>query len=105
VPAHPTIGVIGLKQKALVSSKSSKCTNVTPSGNSVSCASSSIPSTRPSPSYTVVGVRKPDGGYGKALMRNPAKKLVSELAPSGKGSESSGAPLRIKRMIKPQIRG
>jgi hypothetical protein len=50
-------------------------------------------------------VRKPEGGYGKALMRKLAKKPVSELTPSRKGSESSGAPLRIKRIIKPEIRG
>ena len=37
-------------------------------------------------------------------MHKPAKKPVSKLAPSGKESESSSAPLRIKRMIKPQIR-
>jgi hypothetical protein len=64
-----------------------------PSGT---CASSSIPSARPSPSYTIVGIHKPDGGYGKALMRKLAKKPVSEPAPSRKGSESTGAPLRIK---------
>ena len=39
-------------------------------------------------------------------MRKPAKKPVSKLAPSRKEpSESSGAPLRFKRMVKPQIRG
>jgi hypothetical protein len=38
-------------------------------------------------------------------MHKLAKKLVSELTPSEKGLESSDAPLRIKRMIKPQIRG
>jgi hypothetical protein len=38
-------------------------------------------------------------------MRKPAKKPVNEPTPSGKGLESSGAPLRIKRMIKPRIRG
>jgi hypothetical protein len=104
-PACPTTSAIGLKRKAPVSSESSKHTNVTPSSNSVSQASSSIPSTRPSPSYTMVGVRKPDGGYGKALMRKTAKKPVSEPAPSGKGSESLGLPLRIKRFRKlPPIR-
>jgi hypothetical protein len=64
-----------------------------------------LPSTRPSPSYTVVGVHKLDGRYGRALMSKPTKKLVSEPTPSRKGSESSGALFRIKRMIKPQIRG
>jgi hypothetical protein len=68
-------------------------------------ASSSIPSTRPSPSYTIVGVRKSNGGYGKALMHKLAKKLVSEPTPSRKESESSGAPLRIKRFRpRPPIR-
>jgi hypothetical protein len=50
-------------------------------------------------------VRKPKGGYGKALMRNLAKKSVSKSAPSSKKLESSGVPLRMKRMFKPQIRG
>jgi hypothetical protein len=102
---QPSTGAIGLKRKAPISSKTSKRTNVMPPGKSVSHASLSIPSARPSPSYTVVVMRKHDGGNGKALMRKPAKKSVSEPAPSGKGSESSGAPLRIKRMIKLQIRG
>ena len=53
----------------------------------------------------MVGMRKPKGGYGKALMCKPAKKPVSKPAPSGKELESSGAPLRFKRMVKPQIRG
>jgi hypothetical protein len=61
--------------------------------------------TRPSHSYTVVGVRKPEGGYGKVLMRKPAQKPISKLAPSGKETESSGAPLRFKRMVKPPISG
>jgi hypothetical protein len=38
-------------------------------------------------------------------MHKPTKKPISEPTPSRKGSESSGAPLRIRRMIKPQIRG
>jgi hypothetical protein len=104
-PTRPTTGAIGLKRKALISSESSKRTNVTPSGNSVTRASSSLPSARPSPSYTVVGMRKPDGRYGKTLMRKPANKPVSEPTPSGKGSESSGTPLKIKRFRKlPPIR-
>jgi hypothetical protein len=94
---RPTTGAIALKRKATDSSKPSKRSLVTPSGTH---ASSSVPSARPSLSYTVVGVCKPGGGYGKALMRKLAKKLVSELAPFGKGSESSGAPLRIKRFRK-----
>lgn len=53
-----------------------KCSFVTPSGNTVSCASSSMHTARPSPLYTVVGMRKPDGGYRKALMRKPAKERV-----------------------------
>jgi hypothetical protein len=97
VPACPTTGTFGLKWKTPDSSKPSKHSLVMPSGT---CASSSIPSARPSPSYTVVGIRKPDGGYGKALMCKPAKKPVSEPTPFGKGSESSGAPLRIKRFRK-----
>jgi hypothetical protein len=104
-PTQPTTDAIGLKRKPPVSSQISKRTNVMPSGNFVFGASSYIPSTRPSPSYTVVGVHKSNGGYGKALMRKPAKKPVSELTPSGKESESSGAPLRIKRFrSRPPIR-
>ena len=48
----------------------------------------------------MVGVRKPEGGYNKALICKPAKKPVSKPAPSRKESESSGAPLRIKRFRK-----
>ena len=48
----------------------------------------------------MVGVRKPDGGYGKVLMRKSAKKPVSKMALSGKESESLGVPLRIKRFQK-----
>ena len=77
-----------------------------PSGKSVSRASSSLPTARPSPSYTIVGVRKPNRGYGKVLLRKPAKEPVRKPAPSGKESvESSGAPLRFKRMVKPPIKG
>ena len=71
-----------------------------PSNNSISHASSSLPYATPSPSYTMVGVRKPEGGYGKALMHKPAKKLESKPTSLGKESESSGAPLRIKRFRK-----
>jgi hypothetical protein len=70
------------------------------SGNTPSCASLSLNTSRPSLFYTIVSVRKPEGGYGKALMHKPAKKPVSKMAPSDKGSESSGAPLRIKRLSK-----
>jgi hypothetical protein len=105
VPTQPTTGTLGLKQKALDVSGPRKHSVVMPTGNMVSHASSSFQTARPSLSYTVVGVRKPEGGYGKALMRKPAKKLNSKMASSGKESESSGAPLKIKRMIKPQIRG
>ena len=53
----------------------------------------------------MVVVHKPKGGYGKALKHKLAKKPESKLAPSGKEPESLGAPLRFKRMVKPQIRG
>ena len=39
-----------------------KSVHVTPSGNTIF-----------SPSYTVVGIQKPDGGCGKGLMRKPGK--------------------------------
>jgi hypothetical protein len=101
-PALPTTGAIGIKWKTLDSSEPSKRSLIMPSGTR---ASSFIPSARSNPSYTVVGIRKPDGGYGKALMRKPAKKLVSESTPSGKGSKSLCAPLRIKRFRpRPPIR-
>jgi hypothetical protein len=48
----------------------------------------------------VVGVHKPDRGYGKVLIRKSAKKPKSKTAPSRRESESSGAPLRIKRFRK-----
>jgi len=49
---------------------------------------------------------KADGGYGKVLMRKPAKEPVHKPAPSRKElAESSGAPLRFKRMVKPPIKG
>jgi hypothetical protein len=53
----------------------------------------------------MVGIRKPKGGHGKALMRKSPKKSENKLAPLGKETESLGAALRIKRMIKAQIRG
>jgi len=90
----------GAKRKAPDISGPSKRSVVTPSGNTVSHASSSFHTIRPSLSYTVVGVRKPDGGYGKVLMRKSAKKPVSKMAPSGKESESLGAPRRIQRFRK-----
>ena len=56
---------------------------------------------RPSLSYTIVGVCKPNGGDGKALMRKPAKEPVRKPALSRKEStKSSGMPLRIKRFRK-----
>ena len=105
VPTRPTIGALGLKRKAPEDSGPSKRSFVTPSVNSISHASSSLHTARPSLSYTVVGVRKPDGGFGRELMQKPTKKSVSKPVPSWKELESSGAPLRFKRMVKPQIRG
>jgi hypothetical protein len=99
-PTRPTTGALVLKRKASDISGTSKCPIVTPSGNTVSCASSSFYTARPSLSYTIVGMQKPKGWYGKALIHKPAKKPVSEPAPSSKESESSGAPLRIKRFSK-----
>ena len=64
-PKRTTTGAIGLKRKALEDSGPKKHTIVMPSSNLASCASSSLPSARPSPSYTIVGVRQPDGGYDK----------------------------------------
>ena len=81
-PTQPTTSAISLKWKAPDISKPSKCSIVMPSGNTVSHASLSFHIARPSLSYTMVGVRKPKGGYGKALMRKPAKKPVSKPAPS-----------------------
>ena len=71
----------------------------------VSHGSSSFYTAWSSLSYTVVGLCKPEGGYGKALMRKLAKKPKNKLALLGKESESSGAPHRFMRMVKPQIRG
>ena len=95
MPTRPTTGAIGLKRKAPEVSEPTKRSVVTPLGNMVSRASLSFQTARPSLSYTMVGVHKPEGGFGKALMRELAKKSVSKSAPSGKEpSESSGAPLR-----------
>jgi hypothetical protein len=99
-PTQPTTGTLGLKQKAPGVSRPSKRFVVTPSGNMVSSVTSSFQTTRPSLSYTVVGVRKPEGGYGKVLMHKLVEKPVSMPTPSEKESESSGAPLRIKRFRK-----
>jgi hypothetical protein len=99
----PTTGAIGLKRKAPEVSGPKKQSFVTLSGNSVSRASSLMHTDRSSPSYTIVGMRKPDGRYGKALMHKPAKEPVRKL---GKElAESLSAPLRFKRMVKPPIRG
>jgi hypothetical protein len=91
VPAHPTTAAISLKRKGSNINKPSKRSHVTPSGTH---ASSSIPSARPSLSYTIVGVHKPEGGYGKALMRKSAKKPESKTTLSRKESELSDAPLK-----------
>jgi hypothetical protein len=99
-PTCPTTGALGLKQKAPDVSGTSKHPVVTPLGNTVSRASSSFQTARSSLSYTMVGVRKLEGGYRKTLMHKLAKKLESKPAQSGKESESSGAPLRIKRFRK-----
>ena len=56
--------------------------------------------TRPSLSYIMVGMHKPNGGYGKALMHKLAKELVRMPAPSRKKLEFLGAPLRIRRFRK-----
>ena len=51
-----------LKRKVSKASEPKKRSLVTPLGNSVSRASSSMHTARPSLSYTVVGMRKPKGG-------------------------------------------
>ena len=83
-PTRPTTGAISLKRKATKVSEPSKHSFVMPSGNTVSRVSSSMHTARPSLSYTVVGMRRPNGGYGKALMHKPAKKPVIKPTPSGK---------------------
>ena len=67
-PTRPTTGAISLKRKATKVSEPSKHSFVMPSGNTVPHASSSMHTVSPSLSYIMVGVRKPDGGYGKAFM-------------------------------------
>lgn len=62
---------IDLKRKAPEDNGLKKSTFLTPSGNLASRSSSFVPSACPIPSYTVVGMRKPDGGYEKALMTKP----------------------------------
>lgn len=81
------------KRKALKDNGPKKRPSVTPSGDVASRSTSSTPSVCPS-SYTIIGVRKPNRGDGKALMRKPA--------PKGKGSvKMSSQPLRIRRHLKP----
>ena len=60
-PTQPTTGGIRLKRMAPDVSETSKHSVTTPSVNTVSRASSSFLTARPSLSYTVVGVRKPEG--------------------------------------------
>ena len=81
VPTCPTTGAISLKRKVPKVSGPSILSLVTPLGNTVYHASSSMHIVRPSLSYTMVGVRKPDGGYGKVLMHNLAKELVRNVTP------------------------
>ena len=69
VPTCPTADALGLKRKASNVSGPSKHPVVTPSGNMVSHASSSFHTARPRLSYTIVGMQKLDGGYGKGLMQ------------------------------------
>jgi len=103
-PTKPLMGITGLKRKA--PKVGEKKTHVTPSGSSVS-----RPNTRPSPSYTIVGVKKPDGGYSKALMRKPSPKgkgpaqaLTRKSAPKTKEpAESSSQSLRIWRFREPPV--
>jgi hypothetical protein len=78
------MGAVGLKRKALESATPSKSFHVTPLGNTIF-----------SSSYTVVGIKKPNGGYGKGLMHKPA--------PIGKGPAKTLAqkPLMIRRFNKP----
>jgi hypothetical protein len=78
-PTRPTTSALSLKWKASDISGPSKCPIVMPLGNTVSHTSSSFHTTRPSLSYTVVDMRKPKEGYGKALMRKPAKKPMSKM--------------------------
>ena len=98
-PTRPNTSAIDLKRKAPDDSGPSKRSFIMPSGNTVSRPSVSVHTARPSLSYTMVGMHKPDGRYGKALIRKPTKELVCKPAPSGKELESLSTPLRIKRPI------
>lgn len=89
-----TTSAIGLKRKAPEDDGPRKRVPIALLGNVASHSSSSLPSAHPSPSYTVIGVRKPDGGYGKGLMPKPAPKGKEQV-------ESLSQPLRIKRIVKP----
>jgi hypothetical protein len=74
----------------------SKSSHVTPLGNTIF-----------SSSYTVVGIKKPNGGYGKGLMRKPTPKgkgPAKTLAQKPVFKEmvgSSSKPLMIRRFNKP----
>jgi hypothetical protein len=65
VPTRPTTSAIGLKRKSPDLSGPSKRSLVTPSGNTVSHASSSYHTARPSLCYTMVGVCKPKEGMAR----------------------------------------
>ena len=73
-----------------------KSVHVTPSGNTIF-----------SPSYTVVGIQKPDGGCGKGLTRKLEKgkgpTIPVQKSMSKETSGSSSKPLRIKRANKAPI--
>lgn len=103
-PKRTSTGAIGLKKMHIKEhgpscrpGKHYKGSLVMPLGHVVhhSYSISPIPASSPlpSPRFTIVGVKKPKGGYGKAL--NP------KLTPKEKEqAESSSQPLRIKRVRK-----
>ena len=73
VSTQPTISAIGLKRKAPEASEPSKRSLVIHLGNMVSHASSSFHTARPSLSYTMVGVRKPEEGMARLSCANRLK--------------------------------
>lgn len=86
------------KEKAPESATLSKSIHVPPLGNTIF-----------SSSYTVVGIKRPNGGYGKGLMcksapkeKGPVETLTQKLV-SKEMAGSSSEPLRIRRSTKPLV--
>lgn len=97
-PSKTSMGTVGLKRKVPESTEPSKKVHVTPSGNTIF-----------SRSYTVVGIKKPDGRYGNALMRKPTPKgkepveTLTRKSVSKETADSSSQPFIVRRFREPPV--